>query len=180
MISGIKPKELLFRDGTSQSQRLNNALDPDSIRVDERQLADFIRYAQDFASKLQFFNEENELAGTWEGFLIDDYTGYKGVAEEETKKELREKWLKELITYVENPEKFADNQEMIRKFARPHLALFVTFLQERHAALSASAADEFGREEKKNSTEDTEITEGSSQDPFEQTCRRRIGMDDRA
>lgn len=129
MISGIKPKELLFRDGTSQSQRLNNALDPDSIRVDERQLADFIRYAQDFASKLQFFNEENELAGTWEGFLIDDYTGYKGVAEEETKKELREKWLKELITYVENPEKFADNQEMIRKFARPHLALFVTFLQ---------------------------------------------------
>src|SRR3989338_1124972 len=27
------------------------------------------------------------------------------------------------------PENFADNQEMIRKFARPHLALFVTFLK---------------------------------------------------
>src|SRR3989338_2361527 len=52
MISGIKPKELLFRDGTSQSQRLNNALDPDAILVDERQLADFIRFAQEFAGKL--------------------------------------------------------------------------------------------------------------------------------
>ncbi|MES2554629.1 MAG: baseplate J/gp47 family protein [Bacteroidota bacterium] len=129
MISGIKPKELLFRDGTSQSQRLNNALDPDAILVDERQLADFIRFAQDFAEKLQFFNQENELAGTWEGFLIDDYTSYKRLDTESQKKELREKWLKELITYAENPEKFADNQEMIRKFARPHLALFVTFLK---------------------------------------------------
>lgn len=129
MISGIKPKELLFRDGTSQSQRLNNALDPDAILVDERQLADFIRFAQDFAGKLQFFNQENELAGTWEGFLIDDYTSYKRLDNEDQKKELREKWLKDLITYVENPEKFADNQEMIRKFARPHLALFVTFLK---------------------------------------------------
>src|SRR3989338_913397 len=129
MISGIKPKELLFRDGTSQSQRLNNALDPDAILVDERQLADFIRFAQEFAGKLQFFNQKNELAGTWEGFLIDDYTGYSRLDNKDEKKELREKWLKELIIYAENPEKFADNQEMIRKFARPHLALFVTFLK---------------------------------------------------
>lgn len=129
MISGIKPKELLFRDGTSQSQRLNNALDPESILVDERQLADFIRFAQDFAGKLHFFDQENQLAGNWEGFLIDDYAGYKSCDNENDKKELREKWLKELITYVENPEKFADNQEMIRKFARPHLALFVAFLK---------------------------------------------------
>src|SRR3990167_7574372 len=97
MISGIKPKELLFRDGTSQSQRLNNALDPDAILVDERQLADFIRFAQEFAGKLQFFNQENELAGTWEGFLIDDYTGYSRLDNKDEKKELREKWLKELI-----------------------------------------------------------------------------------
>lgn len=129
MISGIKPKELLFRDGTSQSQRLNNALNPGDILVDERQLVDFIRFAQDFAGKLHFFNQENELAGNWEGFLIDDYTNYKQQDNEAEKKILREKWLKELITYAENPEKFSDNTEMIRKFARPHLALFVTFLQ---------------------------------------------------
>jgi Baseplate J-like protein len=129
MISGIKPKELLFRDGTSQSQRLNNALNPDQVLVDERQLADFIRYAQDFSEKLRFFDQRNELAGTWEGFLIDDYTSYKQLDDEGRKKDQREKWLKDLLAYVENPEKFADNTEMIRKFARPHLALFVTFLQ---------------------------------------------------
>ncbi|MBI3238589.1 MAG: hypothetical protein HYZ43_07100, partial [Flavobacteriia bacterium] len=129
MISGIKPKELLFRDGTSQSQRLNNALNPDLVLVDERQLADFIRFAQDFSEKLQFFDQRNQLAGTWEGFLIDDYTSYKQLDDDGLKKEQREKWLKDLLAYVENPEKFADNSEMIRKFARPHLALFVTFLQ---------------------------------------------------
>lgn len=129
MISGIKPKELLFRDGTSQLQRMDSALDPESVLVDERSFSDLIRFAQDYAKQLHFFDEENKPAGNWEGFLIDYYDTYKQLSSESERKKYRERWINDLLTYTGDPEKYSEEKEMLNRFGRPHLALFVTFLQ---------------------------------------------------
>lgn len=129
MISGIKPKELLFRDGTSQLQRMDSALDPESVLVDERSFSDLIRFAQDYAKQLRFFDEENKPAGNWEGFLIDYYDAYKQLGSDSEREKYRERWIADLLAYTEDPEKCSEESEMLNRFGRPHLALFVTFLQ---------------------------------------------------
>jgi hypothetical protein len=135
MISGIKPTALLFRDGTSQSDRLNAALDPDTIPVDERTTGDLIRFAQAFAEKLHFFDvvsdpysdaQEVRPTATWEAFLIDDFGSYSRSTEKE---KLLEAWIADLLDYIQNPDKYADDSVAIARFGKPHLALFVTFLQ---------------------------------------------------
>lgn len=128
MISGLKPTELLFRDGTSRSDRLNAALDPAFIPVDERTTADLVRFAQEFAQRLKFFNNDNRPDGTWEGFLVDDLQVYKALSGDPGKqKERREKWISGLVAYIANPEE-ADSVARNR-YGKPHLSLFVTFLQ---------------------------------------------------
>ncbi len=128
MISGLKPKELLFRDGTNQFHRENNALNPASVSVDEQSISDLVGFAQNYAKQLHFFDSENNPSGNWEGFLIDDYANYKQASEED-RKELRAKWITELVAYIESPEKYANDPVMLDRFARPHVSLFVTFLK---------------------------------------------------
>lgn len=128
MISGIKPTELLFRDGTSQPQRLNAALNPDIIPVDERSTEDLLRFAQAFARQLRFFDSNNEVQGNWEAFLVDDLEGYN-LSSDKEREQRRSEWITDLMAYVRNPESFANDPQTINRFEKPHLQLFVTFLQ---------------------------------------------------
>jgi len=96
-------------NGTSQAQRLPPALKAGYVGIEERSVADWVRFAQQFARELKFFNLNNEVEGDWSGFL-------KGDAEE-------------MAAYLENPEAFGHLPEKARQFSRPHWLLFLVFLK---------------------------------------------------
>lgn len=65
-------KNPLVRNGTGRHERMPPLLDPDSIRIDERTEADFLKYILDYSESLQHFNESNEPSGNWRAFFEKD------------------------------------------------------------------------------------------------------------
>ncbi len=63
-------KNLLFRDGTSQQQRLIKALLPDYVEVDERNMKDLIEFVDKFASQIQYYNQNNQKDGSWTELIV--------------------------------------------------------------------------------------------------------------
>jgi hypothetical protein len=119
MISKLTPQHIKYRDGLSQSARISPELDPDNIKVDERRLEDFIHFARELAGHLNFYNEQNQPAGTWTGFLTHPL--YQGREKE---------WLEDLTAFIENTETFSANYPAAAQvFSSPQLALFITFLK---------------------------------------------------
>ncbi|TND09742.1 MAG: hypothetical protein FD123_866 [Bacteroidetes bacterium] len=66
----------LQRDGTSQAQRLLDALEPAYIAVDERKLEDLMLFALEYAKNLRFFDADNTTADDkdWQVFISRDIT----------------------------------------------------------------------------------------------------------
>ncbi|HEU4718957.1 MAG TPA: baseplate J/gp47 family protein [Bacteroidia bacterium] len=62
-------KNPLSRDGTSQAQRLLNALLPSYVLVDERSLDDLVAFVQKFATQVNYFNLADAVNGDWVGFF---------------------------------------------------------------------------------------------------------------
>jgi hypothetical protein len=119
MISKLNPQHLKFRDGLSQSARISPELNPGNIKVDERRLEDFMHFAQKLAEHLNFYNEQNQPAGTWTGFLTHPL--YRGREKE---------WFEDLAAFIENTETFSANYPAAAQvFSSPQLALFITFLK---------------------------------------------------
>lgn len=119
MISKLNPQHIKYRDGLSQSARVSPELNPDNIKVDERRLEDFIHFARDLAGHLNFYDEQNQPAGTWAGFLTHPL--YQGREKE---------WIEDLAAFIENTETFSANYPAAAQaFSSPHLTLFITFLK---------------------------------------------------
>lgn len=97
-------------DGSSQAGRKLKALDPTYVAVDERSTKDLLAFAQKYAHELRYFNENNQPDGDWSAFL-GDYD------------------LDELARYLANPEAWQGDPLEKNRFTRPHLALFLTFLE---------------------------------------------------
>lgn len=99
------------RDGTSQTDRLRPALDPASISVDERSLKDLLVFARQYANELVYFAVEDETVqamGDWSGFLGADQD------------------LDEVVAFMTDPS--ACSPDVVRRYSRPHVVLFLTFL----------------------------------------------------
>lgn len=77
MSDNCNKKNILQRDGTSQSQRLLAALLPSYVSVDERSMDDFRAFAQNFATEIQFFDLTNSPDGNWVDFFV------KSIAEDQ-------------------------------------------------------------------------------------------------
>jgi len=119
MISKLNPQHIKYRDGLSQSARISPELNPGNIKVDERRLEDFIHFARELAERLNFYNEQNQPAGTWTGFLTHPL--YQGREKE---------WFEDLAAFIENTEIFTENYPAAAQaFSSPHLALFITFFK---------------------------------------------------
>ncbi|SDT12593.1 Baseplate J-like protein [Mucilaginibacter mallensis] len=119
MISKLNPQHIKYRDGLSQLARVSPELNPDNIKVDERRLEDFIHFARELAEHLNFYNEQNQQAGTWTGFLTHPL--YQGREKE---------WFEDLAAFIENTEAFTENYPAAAQaFSSPHLALFIIFLK---------------------------------------------------
>lgn len=63
----------LFRDGTSQQQRLIKALLPDYVSVDERDMNDLIEFVNKFTSLIQYYNINNQPDGTWKELMVGQF-----------------------------------------------------------------------------------------------------------
>lgn len=62
-------KNPLLRDGTSRPGRILRTLLPSYVSVDERNMKDLIQFTQQFSSEINFFNEQNTVAGDWQAFF---------------------------------------------------------------------------------------------------------------
>lgn len=65
-------KHPLQRDGTSQDERFPACLDPSYVSVDERKLEDLLLFARSWAEKLNYYNQHNNVDGTWLPFMEKD------------------------------------------------------------------------------------------------------------
>ncbi|MCG8474519.1 MAG: baseplate J/gp47 family protein [Cytophagales bacterium] len=58
------------RDGVSQYSRFPDSLGESYVRVEERNLQDFLLYLRELAGHVKFFDSENKASGTWK-FLFE-------------------------------------------------------------------------------------------------------------
>lgn len=65
-------KNLLLYGGTSQLQRILNALSSDYARVDERTTANLILFTKKYGGYLNYFDLTNAVAGDWENIMGKD------------------------------------------------------------------------------------------------------------
>lgn len=105
-------KAQIFRDGTSQRDRLLPALNPDYVAVDERNIEDWLQFSQVYSSYLKYFNLLNQADGDWAPFFAGD--------------------IQQMLDYIKNPEDFDQDEGVKQKLAQPHLALLFTFLKLLH------------------------------------------------
>lgn len=61
-------KNPVKRDGVSQAQRRLTALDPSYVKVEERDLQDFLVFALEFSRQLIYYNFDDKQEGDWEAF----------------------------------------------------------------------------------------------------------------
>lgn len=102
-------RALIEKDGTSQAKRGLPALSPDYALVEERDMKDWLSFAQDLAEELAYYNLDDEARGNWRSFLNLD--------------------TERLIAYLENPDPELFLPEEVQNFSKPHRILFFTFLQ---------------------------------------------------
>lgn len=69
MSSDCKNKNPLQRSGVNQYQRILNALKPGYARVDERDHADLILFAKNYARQLNYYDITNNKDGDWSGLM---------------------------------------------------------------------------------------------------------------
>ncbi|GAB3422899.1 hypothetical protein [Niabella aquatica] len=71
-------KHPLQHGGTGRAQRSVKALAPGYAGVDERTEADWIVFAHEFAGFLNYFDENNDVAGNWKVFFGSDISAVLG------------------------------------------------------------------------------------------------------
>lgn len=64
-----KARNPLIRDGVAQQQRQRSALVPDYVRLDEKDLADFLVFAHELSQRVIYYDLENQPDGDWHDFF---------------------------------------------------------------------------------------------------------------
>ncbi|MBL7970123.1 MAG: baseplate J/gp47 family protein [Prolixibacteraceae bacterium] len=65
-------KAILTGEGTDQQQRWIDALNPGALNLHDFSLADWMKFAWNFAEKVNYFNAENQKDGNWQDFFISE------------------------------------------------------------------------------------------------------------
>ncbi|NEN91277.1 MAG: hypothetical protein F6K48_21155, partial [Okeania sp. SIO3H1] len=102
-------QEKTFRDGVSQSDRLLKELKPDYVAVEERSLSDLLEFVQEYAQKVNYYDTSNSKNGNWSNFFDEE--------------------VDDMVDYIENPQKFNEDQNKLRQLSQAHLVLLFTFLK---------------------------------------------------
>lgn len=62
---------LLPGNGTDQQQRWLEALNPEEVKLHGFEVADWMKFAWNFAEKVNYFNSANEQEGNWQDFFVE-------------------------------------------------------------------------------------------------------------
>jgi hypothetical protein len=65
-------KVILPGDGTDQRQRIIDALDPNTLKLHNLSVDDWMRFAWHFAEEVNYFNASNQIDGNWQDFFIEE------------------------------------------------------------------------------------------------------------
>lgn len=100
-------KEIIgSRKGTRQSDRLPSALSENYLKIDERSFNDLIHHVAEYAKKVNFYGDNDELDGNWEPFF------------------------KEIYNYESQSIELSSLQKLMNNGSvPPHLALLLSFLK---------------------------------------------------
>src|SRR5262245_1727065 len=93
------------RDGTSQAARVRAELDPAAVGLDERTTAALLAFARAHATRLIYYDPDNQPAGDWSGL-------FAGLTDEQ------------ILGFIDGPKPDADP-----RLRRPHLVLFLALLR---------------------------------------------------
>ncbi|MFI5171330.1 MAG: baseplate J/gp47 family protein [Chitinophagales bacterium] len=72
MSGDCQNKNPLQRSGVTQHQRMLNALDPGFVKADERDHADLILFAKNYAKEIKYYNDSNKHDGDWSSLMSGD------------------------------------------------------------------------------------------------------------
>ncbi|MFY9152169.1 MAG: baseplate J/gp47 family protein [Prolixibacteraceae bacterium] len=69
-----KTKDMFFLpgEGTDQQQREVEILNPKNLNLHDFSVADWMKFAWNFAEEVNFFDAENKLEGNWQDFFIEE------------------------------------------------------------------------------------------------------------
>ncbi|MBS1635981.1 MAG: hypothetical protein JST26_08655 [Bacteroidetes bacterium] len=64
------------REGLSQEERWLDTLSPDYMKIDSREIPDFVKFAYELSRHIHYYNSQNVAEGTWEDFFTTDANIY--------------------------------------------------------------------------------------------------------
>lgn len=72
MATKTKYQAILPGEGTDQQQRWIEALSPEALNLHNFSVADWMKFAWNFAQKVNYFDKSNEKDGNWHDFFIEE------------------------------------------------------------------------------------------------------------
>ncbi|MDJ0728842.1 MAG: hypothetical protein QNJ33_02510 [Crocosphaera sp.] len=98
----------LIRDGVSQSQRPLTALWPDTVKVDETDLADFLVFAYRLSQQIIYYPAtgeatDNQPQGNWQNFFAKSVSVQLALISKIPYQSVRRCYQQQLITFLDNP-----------------------------------------------------------------------------
>ncbi len=72
MIENTQNSNSYFGFGRTQNNRLLKALDPNNVKLDDRELSDLLAFTTDYVSTIKYFNDKNLEDGFWHHFYLND------------------------------------------------------------------------------------------------------------
>ena len=106
-------KNPLFRDGTSQQQRLIKALLPEYVSVDERDMNDLIEFVNKFTTLVQYYSINNQPDGSWKELMVGQFID-----------DLNQKTEPHYALFIAFLELFGYAQKDINTFTKRHLDFY--------------------------------------------------------
>ena len=121
-------KEKTFRDGTSRKNRKSAELDVSYVSIEERSIADLLRFILRFSEQLKYYNKANQPDGNWRLFFGGD--ALPGRARDQAGlTDAEQTRVDEMVEYLQDPRRFADDPKKLEQYSAPHRALLLTWLK---------------------------------------------------
>lgn len=101
----------LQHEGSSQSQRRIDALQPAYVRVDEHDFADWIMFASRFSAYLNYYGEKNTATNNWQPFFSSGIAALLGSIAIQDIEQYKEQ-IKQRFDFLRNDENDDEESEM--------------------------------------------------------------------
>ena len=121
-------KDKTFRDGVSQQDRKLPALELNYVGIEERSVKDLLKFVLKFAEQLKFYNNSNHPEGNWKLFFGGDQIADHG-RDNEGLTDDEKQYLTEMADYLENPDRYAGDQQKLTLYSAPHRVLLLACLK---------------------------------------------------